>query len=67
MDSTTLFLGLLLGSAGFGFFLYGKKQKKFITMLIGIVLSILPYFGLNLVVTLLIGVVLCIAPFIVKA
>ena len=66
MDATTLFLGLILGSIGFGYFLYGKKQKKAIPLIAGIILSILPYFGLHIAITIVAGIALCALPFLMK-
>ena len=66
MDATTLFLGLILGSIGFGYFLYGKKQKKAVPLVSGIILSILPYFGLHIAITIIVGIILCATPFIMK-
>ena len=67
MDATTLFLGLILGSIGFGYFLYGKKQKKGIPLIAGILLSILPYFGLHIAITIIVGIVICAIPFVWKS
>jgi hypothetical protein len=48
MDSTAVLLwGLLFGSIGFGFFLYGKKQKKVVPLITGIALCVVPYFIAN--------------------
>ena len=65
-DMTTIFLGLLFGSIGFGFFLYGKKQKKIVPLLVGIVLMILPYFVPNLYLLIGIGIALIVLPYFVR-
>jgi len=67
MDATTLFLGLLLGSVGTGYFIYGKKQKKSLVLIDGIILSVLPYFGLGVVLTLIIGLLFMAVPFVIKS
>ncbi|HVN42232.1 MAG TPA: hypothetical protein VMT50_05565 [Steroidobacteraceae bacterium] len=38
-----LFAGLLFGCAGLGIFLYGRKQAKFVPLLGGLLLMVLPY------------------------
>jgi hypothetical protein len=38
-----LFASILFGAVGFGAFLYGKKQARLMTMIIGLVLIVLPY------------------------
>ena len=64
--STNLFLSMLFGSVGFGYFIYGKKQSRFIPLLVGLALCGYPYFVSNIYVMLLIGVVLIALPFLVK-
>ncbi|MGA7179222.1 MAG: hypothetical protein WBX11_06510 [Thiobacillaceae bacterium] len=67
MDSTVqLFWGLIFGSIGLGFFVYGKKQRAAIPLLCGIVLMIYPYFVSNTILMLMIGAVLCAVPFLYK-
>lgn len=44
MNSTALFFGVLWGSIGFGYFLYGKKQRKTVPLICGMMLMIFPYF-----------------------
>ncbi len=57
---------MLFGSVGFGYFIYGKKQSKFIPLLVGLALCGYPYFVSNIYVMLLIGVVLIALPFLVN-
>ncbi|HYM86022.1 MAG TPA: hypothetical protein VET30_04735 [Pseudoxanthomonas sp.] len=44
MDTASLLWGLLFGSIGMGFFIYGKAQKALVPALCGVVLMIFPYF-----------------------
>ena len=44
LDPTTLFLGLLIGGAGFVLFVYGKKQERWPQLVAGLVLMVYPYF-----------------------
>ena len=64
--STSLFLSVLFGSVGIGYFIYGKRQNKFIPMLVGAALCGYPYFVSNIYVMLAIGVVLIVLPFLVR-
>ncbi|MDQ6976733.1 MAG: hypothetical protein Q9M75_01335 [Ghiorsea sp.] len=65
-DTTTLFVGLIFGSIGFGFFLYGKKQSKVTPLLTGITLMVLPYFVPNLYLLCGIGIALIALPYFVR-
>ena len=67
MDSTAVLIwGLLFGSIGFGFFLYGKKQKALVPLIAGIVLCVVPYFIANVYVLVTVGMVLMAIPFFVR-
>jgi hypothetical protein len=67
MDSTAVLLwGLLFGSIGFGFFLYGKKQKKVVSLITGIALCVVPYFIANVYALVIVGVILMAIPFFVR-
>ena len=67
MDSTAVLLwGLLFGSIGFGFFLYGKKQKQVVPLITGIALCVVPYFIANVYALVIVGVILMAIPFFVR-
>ena len=66
MDSTTLFLGLIFGSVGTGYFVYGKKQKKMMAFIAGIGLCVFPYAISNTVVLVLVGILLMALPFVFR-
>jgi hypothetical protein len=66
MTGTTLFLLLLTGSVGAGYFIYGKKQRKLIPMLSGVGLCLVPYFISNLLLLSGVSVVLCLLPFLIQ-
>ena len=67
LGSTAVILwGLLFGSIGFGFFIYGKKQKAVVPLVTGIALCIVPYFIANVYVLVGVGVVLMAIPFVVR-
>ncbi|WP_430459696.1 hypothetical protein ACQUQU_10810 [Thalassolituus sp. LLYu03] len=62
IDSTSLFIGLIFGSIGFGYFLYGKRQKHKTAFWAGIGLMIYPYFIEGTVPLIAIGLLLMAAP-----
>ena len=61
-----LFWGLLFGSVGLGFFVYGKKQKAVVPMVCGLVLMIFPYFIANTILLVAIGVALIALPYFMR-
>lgn len=66
MSGTTLFLGLLLGSIGTGYFMYGKKQRRLIPMISGTGLFVLPYLVQSWLPLTGLSLVLCLLPFIIQ-
>ena len=67
MDSTASILwSLLFGSIGFGFFIYGKKQRAVIPFLSGIALCVFPYFVTNVYLMVTGGLVLISLPYFIK-
>ncbi len=61
-----LFWGLVFGSVGLGYFMYGKKQRRPVPMLCGIALMVYPYVVSNLWPMIGIGVVLMAIPYFVR-
>lgn len=67
MEGTSLLIwGMLFGTIGLGFFIYGKKQKAVVPLFIGIALFIFPYFISNVYLLVIVGVILVIVPFFVR-
>ena len=66
MDQALLLWGLLFSAIGMGFFLYGRKQKRAIPLVCGIVLMVYPYFVPSTIWLVVIGVVLCAVPYFVR-
>jgi hypothetical protein len=67
LGSTAVLLwGLLFGSIGFGFFLYGKKQKAVVPLITGIALCVVPYFIADVYALVIVGVILMAIPFFVR-
>jgi hypothetical protein len=66
LDINTIFVGMLVGCIGMGFFMYGKKQQMAVPMLCGVLLMVYPYFVPGLWLNLLIGIVLCAIPYFIR-
>jgi hypothetical protein len=67
MDSTaTLIWGVIFGSIGFGFFVYGKKQGTIVPLMSGLGLMIVPYFISNTYIMVLSGIALVALPYFVR-
>jgi len=61
-----LFLSVLFGSIGVGYFIYGKKQKRVVPLLAGMGLCGFPYLVSSTVLMVLIGVVLLALPWVLR-
>jgi hypothetical protein len=61
-----LLWGLVFGSIGFGFFLYGKKQRAPVPLTCGLALMLYPYFVTNAYLLVAIGVVICAVPYFLR-
>jgi len=66
MDTSSLLWGLLFGSIGLGFFVYGRKQRMVVPLASGVALMIFPYFVSNTIVLVTLGVVLIAIPYFVR-
>ena len=66
MNISSLMWGILFGSIGLGFFVYGKKQKAIIPILCGIGLMVSPYFISNIYILILTGIVLVVMPYFIR-
>lgn len=62
-DTNALVLGMIWGAIGTGYFIYGKKQSRFIFLICGIVLCVFPMLVTNNTASLIIGLLMCILPF----
>ena len=63
---SSLLWGLLFGSAGLGFFLYGKKQQAIVPLFCGLALMVFPYFVSNTILLVAIGIVLVALPYFIR-
>ena len=66
MNESWLLWGLLFGSIGLGFFMYGRKQKAPVPLICGLALMFFPYFVSNSVLLVAIGVALMVIPYFVR-
>jgi predicted membrane protein len=66
MNTSSLLWGLLFGSIGLAFFLYGKKQRAIVPLICGLVLMIFPYFISNTIVLVAVGVALVALPYFLR-
>jgi hypothetical protein len=62
---SALFIGMIAGVIGTAYFVYGKRQQKFVPMMTGLMLGIYPFFTDNPLLLVLIGAALMAAPFMV--
>ena len=66
MNTSTIFAGILFGAIGAGYFLYGKKEKRFSALFAGALLCFLPYLVTNIFLLMIFGVLLIVLPFMTK-
>jgi predicted membrane protein len=66
LNESWLLWGVLFGSVGLGFFMYGRRQKAVVPLVCGLVLMIFPYFVSNTILLVAIGVVLIATPYFVR-
>ena len=65
MNATSLMIGIFTGAIGVGYFMYGKRQAKFVPLIAGMMLCVYPYFVDGTIWLVLVGVVLMAAPFLI--
>jgi hypothetical protein len=63
VNTAWLLGGLIFGSIGLGYFMYGKSQRSPIPLLCGIALMVYPYFVSNNYVLFAVGAVLTGIPY----
>ena len=66
MDSTLLFIGLIFGSIGMGYVVYGRKQGNMMALVAGVGLCVFPYFTNSTWISIAIGLGLMILPFVIR-
>ena len=65
-STAVLIWGMIFGAIGFGFFLYGRKQKAVVPLITGIALCVVPYFIANVYALIMVGVILMAVPFFIR-
>jgi hypothetical protein len=66
MDTSSLLWGLVLGSVGLGYLIYGRKQGAVVPLIVGLTLMIYPYFVSNTVLLVGIGLILIAIPYFIR-
>lgn len=66
MSTSSLLWGMLFGSVGLGFFVYGKKQGAMVPLFCGLALMVFPYFVSNVILLVAIGIALMAIPYFVR-
>jgi hypothetical protein len=66
VDSQSIIWGLIFGSIGLGYFVYGKKQSSLVPLVCGLGLMFFPYFVSNTVILVIVGVLLSVLPYFVR-
>ena len=66
MNTSSLLWGLLFGSIGLAFFIYGKKQRAVVPLICGLALMIFPYFISSTFLLVILGVVLVALPYFLR-
>jgi len=62
MNVNNILLGLVFGSVGLGYFMYGKKKSNLVIRYTGLALMVYPYFVENTWALLVVGIVLMLVP-----
>lgn len=65
MNATSLMIGVFTGAIGVGYFIYGKRQAKFVPLIAGMMLCVYPYFVDGMLALLVVGATLMAAPFLI--
>lgn len=65
MDATSLVIGIFTGAIGVAYFIYGKRQARFVPLIAGMLLCVYPYFLASIPLMLAVGVALIAAPFLI--
>ena len=63
MNEYGLLWGILFGSIGLGFFVYGRRQRAVVPLICGIALVLVPYFVSTTLLLVLVGVLLMAIPY----
>lgn len=62
-DTGSLLWGLLFGSIGIGYLVYGRRQRRAMALVAGVLLCVFPYFVSNAVLAVFLGVLFMALPY----
>lgn len=62
MNESSLVWGLIFGSIGTGYFIYGKRRSNNVARLTGVALMFYSYFFDNVALLVIVGVILMLLP-----
>jgi len=62
METADIFLALLFGSIGFGYFMYGRRKQNIVARYCGIAMIVYPYLASSAWEMLAVGAGLMLAP-----
>ncbi len=62
-SAASLIWGMIFGTIGSAFFIYGKKRSALIPLLSGAILFFIPYFISNTVMLIIVGIIFMALPF----
>jgi len=65
-NETSILWGVLFGSIGVGYFVYGKRQRRGVPLVCGLGLMLFPYFVANTILLVVIGVMLAVTPYFLR-
>jgi hypothetical protein len=66
-STAVLIWGIIFGSIGAGFAIYGKRQKAIVPLCVGVALCVFPYFFENVYLLVFVGMMLLAIPYFVRA
>jgi len=65
-DTSTLVWGILFGSIGLGYVMYGRKQRAGIALVAGVALMVFPYFVSEIYALIAVGIGLMALPYFIR-
>jgi len=66
LSASLLLWGVVFGSVGFGYFVYGKKQGSVVPLVCGALLMVFPYLVSNTILLVVGGLVLAAVPYFIR-
>jgi hypothetical protein len=63
VSTSSLLWGVLFGSIGLGFVIYGRRHRAVVPLLCGLALMAFPYFVSNAILLVMIGIALMAIPY----